>query len=201
MALQTITLDSPAPVAGASFQATVEVSEHRDGAAAEAPGVAHRRHDREAVSPTLNLPPGARSSTSSGSPSTARGSIAARSGSSRTTARSLDNRLYFAVTVDQQIPVAIVKPRLDEVPQADDAFYLERALAPAGSTGGAFRVTTLTPESLATAGPVRLGRDLLRQPSGPAAAGGREALGLRSRRRATSSGSAAATSSPWPTTR
>ena len=27
---------------------------------------------------------------------------------------SLDNRLYFAVTLDQQIPLAIVKPRLDK---------------------------------------------------------------------------------------
>ena len=62
----------------------------------------------------------------------------------------LDNRLYFALSVDQQIPLAIVKARRGEVPQADDAFYLERAFAPGGSVGGAFRTTTLTPESLVT---------------------------------------------------
>ena len=54
------------------------------------------------------------------------------------------------VSVDQQIPLAIVKARRGDVPQADDAFYLERAFAPGGSVGGAFRTTTLTPESLAT---------------------------------------------------
>ena len=63
---------------------------------------------------------------------------------------ALDNRLYFAVCVDQQIPLAIVKARRGEVPQADDAFYLERAFAPSGSVGGAFRTRMLTPESLTT---------------------------------------------------
>ena len=105
---------------------------------------------REAVSPTLALPPG-------GSLKYEFRFTLDREGVHRGEVRlveedgsPLDNRLYFAVTVDQQIPVAIVKPRRDEVPQADDAFYLERALAPGGSVGGAFRITTLTPESLVT---------------------------------------------------
>ncbi len=150
VALQTIALDSPAPVAGAPFQATVEVLN-----TATVPQQKHLElmvdDIREAVSPTLNIAPG----------STVKQEFRFtfdRAGAHRGLVRlieddgsPLDNRLYFAVTVDQQIPLAIVKPRLDLVPEADDAFYLERALAPAGSAVGAFRVTTLAPESVATA--------------------------------------------------
>lgn len=149
VALQTIALDSPAPVAGAPFQATVEV--------VNTAIVAQQKHlelvvddVRQAVSPTLNIAPGA----------TVKAEFRFtldRAGAHRGLVRlieadgsPLDNQLYFAVSVDQQIPLAIVKPRLDVVPEADDAFYLERALLPAGSAGGAFRVTTLAPESLAT---------------------------------------------------
>ncbi len=149
VALQSITLDSPAPVAGAPFQATVEVFN-----TAIVPEQKHLEllvdDLRQAVSPTLNIAPGA----------TVKHDFRFtfdRAGTHRGLVRlieddgsPMDNRLYFAVTVDQQIPLAIVKPRLDLVPEADDAFYLERALAPAGSAGGAFRVTTLTPESFAT---------------------------------------------------
>jgi len=150
VALQTITLDSPAPVAGAPFQATVEVFN-----TATVPQQKHLEllvdDVRQAVSPTLNIAPG-------GTVKQEFRFTFDRAGAHRGLVRlieddgsPMDNRLYFAVTVDQQIPLAIVKPRLDLVPEADDAFYLERALAPAGSAGGAFRVTTLTPETLATA--------------------------------------------------
>jgi hypothetical protein len=149
VSLQTLSLSSPAPVAGARFQAEVEV---QSGST-----VAQQRHLelqidglRVAVSPTLNLPPG-------GSVKHLFQFVLDREGVHRGEVRLVeddgsaqDNQLYFAVTVDQQIPVAIVKPRLDEVPQVDEAFYLERALAPSGSVGGAFRMTTLTPESLVT---------------------------------------------------
>ena len=149
VALQTVSLNSPAPVAGALFQAVVEVLN-----TATVPQQKHLELQidgaREAVSPTLALPPG-------GSLKYEFRFTLDREGVHRGEVRlveedgsPLDNRLFFAVTVDQQIPVAIVKPRRDEVPQADDAFYLERALAPGGSVGGAFRITTLTPESLVT---------------------------------------------------
>jgi hypothetical protein len=148
VALKTIVLDSPAPVAGASFQAVVEV--------VNAASVSQQKHVElhldgltESVSPTLSLPP-------EGSVKQAFRFAIEQPGVHRGEIRlaeddgcALDNRLYFTVALDQQVPVAIVKPRLDEVPLADDAFYLERALAPTGSTGGAFKVTTLTPESLA----------------------------------------------------
>ncbi len=148
VALKTIALDSPAPVAGASFQAAVEVSNTAT--------VSQQKHVElhidgvtESVSPTLHLSP-------EGTVKHAFRFTLDRAGVHQGEVRLveedgcyLDNRLYFTVTLDQQIPVAIVKPRLDEVPLADDAFYLESALAPAGSTGGAFRIATLTPESLA----------------------------------------------------
>ncbi|HKI19259.1 MAG TPA: BatA domain-containing protein, partial [Isosphaeraceae bacterium] len=150
VALQTIALDSPAPVAGAPFQATVEVLN-----TATVPQQKHLElvvdDIREAVSPTLNIAPGASVKQEFRFTFDRAG---AHRGLVRLTEEDgspMDNKLYFAVTVDQQIPVAIIKPRLDLVPEADDAFYLERALAPAGPAVGAFQVTTLAPESLATA--------------------------------------------------
>jgi len=149
VALQTITLDSPAPVAGAPFQATVEVVN-----TATVPQQKHLElvvdDVKQAVSPTLNIAPGA----------TVKQEFHFtfdRAGAHRGLVRliesdgsPMDNQLYFALSIDQQIPIAVVKPRLDLVPEADDAFYLERALAPSGSAAGAFRLTTMTPESLAT---------------------------------------------------
>ena len=149
VALQTVSLNSPAPVAGAPFQALVEVYNTST--------VPQQKHLElqidgalEAVSPTLGLPAG-------GTLKYEFRFTLDREGVHRGEVRlveedgsPLDNRLFFAVTVDQQIAVAIVKTRRDEVPQADDAFYLERALASGGSVGGAFRISTLTPESLVT---------------------------------------------------
>jgi hypothetical protein len=149
VALQSITLNSLAPVAGAQIQAVVEVLNTST--------VPEQKHlelridgAREAVSPTLILPPGG--SLKYGfrftldRPGTHKGEVRLVEDDGL----PLDNQLYFAAIVDQQIPVAILKPRRDEVPQADDAFYLERALAPGGGVGAACRITTLTPESLAT---------------------------------------------------
>ena len=156
---------------------------------------------REAVSPTLSLPPG-------GSLKHEFRFTLDREGVHRGEVRlveedgsPLDNRLYFAVTVDQQIPVAIVKPRRDEVPQADDAFYLERALAPGGSGRRRLPDHDAHARVAGHRRPLGPGRRLLRQPPRPRPARGGEAARLRSGRRATSSGSAGRTSSRWPTTR
>ena len=149
VALQTVSLSSPAPVAGVPYQAAALVL--------NCSSVPQQKHlelqidgAREAVSPDLSLPPG-------GTLKYEFRFTLEREGVHRGEVRlveedglALDNRLYFAVSVDQQIPMAIVKAHRGEVPQADDAFYLERAFAPGGSAGGAFRTTTLTPDSLAT---------------------------------------------------
>jgi hypothetical protein len=148
VALQTISLSSPAPVVGAPFHAAVEVLNTSP--------VPQQKHlelqvdgSRESISPTLSLPPGGTLKHefrfTLDRPGVHRGEVRLVEDDGS----ALDNRLFFAATVDQQVPVAIIKPRREDVPQADEAFYLDRALAPGGSIGGAFRVTTLTPESLA----------------------------------------------------
>ena len=203
VALQSITLDSPAPVAGASFQAAVEVL--------NTAAVPQQKHLELHVDGTREKRSARRLSLSSGghwSSMTFRFTLD-RAGVHRGEVRlaeddgsALDNRLYFAVTVDQQVPVAIVKPRQDEVPQADDAFYLDRALAPGGirrrglpghdpGPGVARRAADLSDH----------GRDLLRQPPGPVSPPAAEKLlAYAHDPAATSSGSAARTSSRWPTT-
>ena len=62
----------------------------------------------------------------------------------------LDNHLSFALVVDQQVPVAVVKPRRQEIPHLEESFYLERALSPGGAENSqALQLTALTPERLA----------------------------------------------------
>ncbi|MGC8641827.1 MAG: vWA domain-containing protein [Isosphaeraceae bacterium] len=148
VALQTVTVNCPAPVAGAPFQATVEVLN-----TAIIPQQKHLELQidgaREAVSPILSLAAGGTAKYDFRFTLDREGVHRGEVKLVEDDGSPLDNHLYFAVTVDQQIPLAIVKARRDEVPQADDSFYLERALAPGGSVGGAFRITTLTAEMLA----------------------------------------------------
>ncbi len=47
-----------------------------------------------------------------------------------------DDRRFFTVEVDQDIPVAVVKARRHEIPYLDDAYYLERALRPGRAERG-----------------------------------------------------------------
>jgi hypothetical protein len=54
-----------------------------------------------------------------------------------------DDRRYFALEVDQGVPVAVVKARRHEIPYLDDAYYLEKALAAGRGGSGAIAVTTL----------------------------------------------------------
>lgn len=60
----------------------------------------------------------------------------------------LDDRRFFAMEVDQDIPVAVVRPRRHEIPYLEDSFYLERALAPAEEESWAIRTTALVAEDL-----------------------------------------------------
>jgi hypothetical protein len=61
-----------------------------------------------------------------------------------------DDRRFFALQIDQGIPVAIVKSRRHEIPYLDDAYYLERALATGQTGSGAISVTTLLAANLST---------------------------------------------------
>ncbi len=60
----------------------------------------------------------------------------------------LDDRRFFAMEVDQDIPVAVVKARRHEIPYLEDAFYLERALSPAQEESWAIRTTALVADDL-----------------------------------------------------
>ena len=134
-ALQEVRLQSPAPTIGVPVRVSVEVK--------NASPVPQQKHlelfldgAREGVSPTLTLPAGG----------TVRHEfrvIPERGGVHKGEVRlaeddasPLDNRLFFAVAVDQQVPVAVIKPRRQEIPYAEDSFYLERALAPMGPAPG-----------------------------------------------------------------
>lgn len=59
-----------------------------------------------------------------------------------------DDRRFFAIEVDQGIPVAIVKPKRHEIPYLEDTFYVEQALAPGNSGDWAVRASIFTASEL-----------------------------------------------------
>lgn len=143
--LRNLQLQSPAPVAGAPVIARAEVSNPTT--------VDQQKHfelrldgTQLALSPTLTLPAGQAVTHefrfTIDDPGIHNGQILLVEDD----ASSLDNRLFFALNVDPAISLAIIKPRQHEIPQADDAFYLERALASQGT-----RLTTLTPDQITPA--------------------------------------------------
>jgi Aerotolerance regulator N-terminal/von Willebrand factor type A domain len=158
VALRSIRLQTPAPAPGVPVQATVEVVNtstvpQQKNLELYVDGI------RETTSPTLNLSAGALTTHTFhfvlDRPGLHRGEVrlAEQDG------LELDNRLSFALMVDQEVPVAVIKPARQEIPQLEDSFYLEKALSlgtgpgePGANTGspGALRMTSLTPEELPT---------------------------------------------------
>jgi hypothetical protein len=150
-ALQEVRLQSPAPTSGVPVRVSAEVMN-----AALVPQQKHLElfldGARQGVSPTLALPPGGSVRYEF--------SITPKDGGihkgeihlAEDDASALDNRLYFALTVAQQIPVAVIKPRRHELPYGEDSFYLERALASDDSDAGAVRIVAMTPDEVASAG-------------------------------------------------
>jgi hypothetical protein len=151
-ALQEIRLQSPAPATGVPVRVSAEV--------VNAAPVPQQKHlelfldgTRQAVSPTLALPPGGTVRYEFRVTPTRGGVQKGEVRLAEDDASAIDNRLYFAISVDQRVPVAVIKPRRDEIPYAEDSFYLERALAPDGPDTGAVRVVPMTPEEAAGTGP------------------------------------------------
>ncbi len=149
VALRSVRLESPALAVGVPILAVVEAVNH-------APVPQQRELElyvdgtKVETSPTLNLPP-------LGTVRHAFRFTLDRAGAHRGEVRlaeedgsALDNRLFFAVSLDQQAPVAIVKPRRREVSFVEDTYYLERVLAPAGGEVWSLRTTVLSPADLAT---------------------------------------------------
>ena len=64
-----------------------------------------------------------------------------------------DDRRFFTMEIDQEIPVALVRAKQEEIPYLDDAYYLQRAF----SSGRAGRASAVLPVMLTAA-------DLLSEP-------------------------------------
>jgi hypothetical protein len=146
VALRKLELRSPAPVAGAAIHVGVAL-----GNTATVPQERTVEllvnNARVASSPTLSLAPGASATHEFRFTLDQTGVHRGEVRLAEDDGSPLDNRLYFVATVDQEVAVAIVKPRREEIAYADDAFYLERALA-LGAGDRAIRVTSLTPGDL-----------------------------------------------------
>ncbi len=142
VAVQGVALSAKVPVAGVPLRATVELF--------NASPVEQQRHVelyvdgvKKASSPALTIP--------------AEGRLQhdflfafERGGLRRLEARLLgvdgstyDDRHFFAVDVDQGIPVAVVKAERHEIPYLEDTYYVDLALNPGRSGGWAIR-----PESM-----------------------------------------------------
>ncbi len=149
VAIQRVTLETAVPVAGVPVKAIVDLFN-----AATVPQSAvlelHVDGTKIAASPAINLPPGA-TAKHEFSFAFERGGLhrgeVRLAGSDGST---LDNRRFFAMEVDQGIPVAIVKPARHEIPYLEDTYYLELALAPGKEGQWALQVSTLTAGELAS---------------------------------------------------
>ncbi|MFO0908017.1 MAG: BatA domain-containing protein [Isosphaeraceae bacterium] len=147
-AVRDVSVRSPAPVAGVPVTVAAEVM-NTSGLVQEKHVELHLDGNRQAVSPTLTLPPG-------GIVRHEFPLVVKEAGVHAGDVRLVEedgcagnDRRVFAIVADQQIPVAVLKPRRAEVPFGEDSFYLERALS-AGGDQGAIRLTTLTPDELAS---------------------------------------------------
>jgi hypothetical protein len=147
VALRRLQVDSPALTAGVPMRVKVELL--------NTASVGRQHHlelhldgNKHSVSPTLTLPPGG--SLRHEFPFVVEGSGVHRGEVrlSEEDGSAAENRLYFGLAVDQQIPVAVIKSRRQDISYVEDTYYLERALAPVGLENWAIRPTILTAEQL-----------------------------------------------------
>jgi len=145
--VRSVALSSLVPIAGMPMRATVELE--------NVSPVEQRCHvdlyvdgTKQASSPALSVPAGQRVAHQFEF-------VLRRGGLHKGEVRlvsedglKLDDRRFFAMEVNQDIPVAVVKPRRHEIPYLEDTFYLERALMPARDESWAIRITALTADDL-----------------------------------------------------
>jgi hypothetical protein len=149
VAVQNVEVNNAAPVAGVPIGASVEL---HNLLAVSWPCVAELYIDgaKEADSPTLSVPENGSVkhnftfTCKSGGLHRGEVRLAGEDGS------KFDGRRFFTLEVDRAIPVAIVKPKREEIPYLDDSYYLEKALSAGTSGGGAIHSTVLTAADLAT---------------------------------------------------
>lgn len=147
VAVQGVDVDATAPIAGLPVKATVTLLN-----TSTVP--LHPRVEllidgvKEASSPELNAPPEGRVkhefqfAFKSGGLHRGEVRLASEDGS------KFDDRRFFALEVDQSIPVAIVRGQKHEIPYLDDGYYLQQALAPGRSGGWAVQPTMLVADDL-----------------------------------------------------
>ncbi len=143
VAVQGVDLEAAAPVAGLPIKATVTLL--NTSTVSQQPRVDLLIDGvKEASSPELNVPPEGRAkhvflfALRSGGLHRGEVRLVGEDGS------KYDDRRFFTMKVDQGIPVAIARVGRHEIPYLDDAYYLERALAPSRAGGWAVQTTTLT---------------------------------------------------------
>jgi len=143
VAVTGVDLRAAVPVAGLPIQATVELF--------NASPVTRQRHlelyidgVKKLSSPVLDIPPEGRLqhnfqfSFDRGGLHRGEVRLLGEDGS------QYDDRRFFAMEVNRAIPVAVVKTEHHEIPYLDDAFYVERALAPTSSGDWAISITSLS---------------------------------------------------------
>jgi len=147
VAVQGVALSTGVPVAGVPLRATVELL--------NASPVEQQRHvelvvdgAKVASSPAISIPAGGRLQHDFLF-AFERGGL--RRGEVRllgVDGSAYDDRRFFAVEVDQGIPVAVVKPERHEIPYLEESYYLELALNPGRSGGWAIRPSALVAADL-----------------------------------------------------
>lgn len=147
VAVQGVAVDAAVPVAGLPVKATVTVLN-----ASTIPMQPRIElwidGEKEASSPELNVPPEDRAKHEflfkfkRGGLHRGEVRLAGEDGS------QYDDRRFFAMEVDQEIPVAIVRSQRHEIPYLDDTYYLDQALSPRRGGGWALQTTTLVANDL-----------------------------------------------------
>jgi hypothetical protein len=149
VAVQRVRLEAPALAVGVPIEARVEVR-NTSAVAQQKHLELHLNGSKEAVSPTLTLPPGATVTHHFHFTLDRAGVHRGEVRLAEEDGNPLDNQRYFGLVVDKQVRVAIVKPRKHDIPYLEDTFYLEQALAPRGGDGWAIRARVFTPGQLAS---------------------------------------------------
>jgi len=149
VAVVDVDVQAAVPVTGVPIQATVELFNPSTVAQPQRVEL-YLDNAKESTSPELTLTPGGRVKHTFEFELTTAGIHRGEVRLARPDGSALDDRRFFTVTVDQGIPVAIVKARRHEIRYLDDSFYVEQALAPARSGGWAIRTMALTPDDLMT---------------------------------------------------
>jgi hypothetical protein len=148
-AIQQVSIDAAAPVAGVPLKASVELY-NADSRPWSRRVELFLDDAKEASSPEVSIDATSRAThvfnftLKRGGAHRGEVRLVGQDGS------AADDRRYFTIEVDQGVPVAIVTPRRHEIPYLDESFYVQQALAPGHAGGSAIRSTVLEAKDLAT---------------------------------------------------